>query len=1028
MTTDIMKIGFVDFSDWDYHATSPYSIPMGGSQSAMCYLAAVLAKLGHEVYLFNNTSTPGNWGGVECVAISATSARLLRPLDALVVLNIAGKGVQLRRMLSPQGMLVLWTQQVPTIGTMRPLAEREERSAYDGFVFVSEWQRDRFAEEYQIDMSRSTVLRNAIAPAFQNLFAQTPILPQKTFPPVLAYTSTPFRGLDILIDIFPQIRQAHPGTILKVFSSKKVYMVDEGLDRHTYGALYQKCQQTEGVEYIGSLPQPELARELQQATLLAYPNTFQETSCIAVMEAMASGCTVVTSDLAALPETAAGFGRLVSVAGAQEFSDVFNWQFAQRADWQAYKPRFVEATVKLLDEYKNGQMAEQHLRQMVDYTNHHCTWAVRGQEWAEWLQGLSLWNQALSSVKAGNLAQAITACQQAIKIQPQTAKPYYTMAKFLLAQRQIDAAQRAYNKALEIDPNCDKKDPAAAEFHFALAKALAERKQLTEAIASFQRVLQLQPNYAEAWGNLGVIYRQQDKLEEGLAAIKKAIALNPNKPLSHFTSGNILADLGRYAEAVLSYHKAINIQPDLVSAHINLGSVLQQLERWDEAAASFRRAIELEPTDAQSYLNLVNPLGIQGDLKAAIDCVEKALAIEPNIANPYLPKPRAQQPRTANQLLSEKVCYSTRELAASRSDIQYIEIYPSSEVVLPSPQTVSSTIHTQLQISQGTTANAFVTVIPDGIAWGDSGCGVVITPDNHLLADISNGEGKVALFFGLAQMSEPLKIDGTVAFLSLQAGFFYYHWMVEVLPRLELLRRAGFPWDSIDLFVVNDIRYPFQMETLKLCGIPPEKIITSQRQPHIQAKRLLAPSLPANLPKWLGNYLDGPPQWACQFLRQQFLGNHVTSRSNLPQLLYLNRQKALHRRVVNEDEVIDFLAQFGFENIDLESLSVREQAMMLAGAKVIVAPHGGGLTNLVFCEPGTKVIEIFSPRYALGCYRTIAHHMNLDYYYLQGSTLEEYLTYTEQKLKDLPSQEVFKDMFVNIDALKNTLALAGVTN
>lgn len=1027
MTTDSMKIGFVDFSDWDYHAASPYSIPMGGSQSAMCYLASVLAKLGHEVYLFNNTSTPGNWAGVECVAISATSARLLRPLDALVVLNIAGKGAQLRRMLSPQGMLVLWTQQVPTLGTMRPLAEREERSAYDGFVFVSEWQRDRFAAEYQIDMSRSTVLRNAIAPAFQNLFAQTPILPQKTSPPVLAYTSTPFRGLDILIDIFPQIRRAHPGTILKVFSSKKVYMVDEGLDRHTYGALYQKCQQTEGVEYIGSLPQPELARELQQATLLAYANTFQETSCIAVMEAMASGCTVVTSDLAALPETAAGFGRLVSVAGAQEFSDVFNWQFAQRADWQAYKTRFVAATVQLLDEYKNGQMTEQHLRRMVDYTHHHCTWEVRGREWAEWLQGLPLWNQVVLGVKTGNFAPAITACQQAIKIQPEAAKPYFNMAKLLLAQSQIDAAWRAYNKAIEIDPNCDNQDPAAAEFHFALATAFADRKELASAAASFERVLRLQPNYAEAWANLGVIYRKQDKLEEGLAALAKAIALNPNKPLSHFTSGNILADLGRYAEAVLYYQKAIDIQPDLVSAHINLGSVFHQLERWDDAAASFRRAMALEPTDAQSYLHLVNPLGIQGDLKVAIDCMEKALAIEPNLAQPYLPQPTSQPPRITTQLLSERVCYSTRELAASRSDIQYIEIYPSQEVFLPAPKTVNSAIHSKLQISQGTSANAFVTVIPDGIAWGDPGCGVVITPDNHLLADISNGEGKVALFFGLAQMSEPLKLDGKVAFLSLQAGFYYYHWMVEVLPRLELLRCAGLSWDSIDLFVFNDIRHPFQIETLKLCGIPPEKIITSQTQPHIQARRLLVPSLPANLPKWLGNYLDGPPQWACEFLRRQFLDNS-SSGANLPDRLYLNRRKALHRRVVNEDEVIEFLARFGFENIELESLSVREQAMMLARAKVIVAPHGGGLTNLVFCEPGTKVIEIFSPRYALGCYRTIAHHMNLDYYYLQGSTLEEYLTYTEQKLKTLPSQEVFKDMFVNIDALKNTLALAGVTN
>jgi len=219
------------------------------------------------------------------------------------------------------------------------------------------------------------VLRNAIAPTFAGLFAEGEcITVQKTMPPVLAYTSTPFRGLDLLIAAFPQIRAAVPDARLRVFSSMRVYQSSAAEDEKAFGALYRRCRETEGVEYIGSLQQPELARELRKVAVLAYPNTFPETSCIGVMEALAAGCSVVTSRLGALPETGAGFARLISTGQSRE----------------SYVNEFVGQSMHILREpiERAGEL-ESALRRQVTHLNQACTWPQRAREWSEWLHDLA---------------------------------------------------------------------------------------------------------------------------------------------------------------------------------------------------------------------------------------------------------------------------------------------------------------------------------------------------------------------------------------------------------------------------------------------------------------------------------------------------------------------------------------------------------------------------------------------------------------------------------------------------------------
>lgn len=368
-----MRIAFGDFSGWDFHAQSVETMPLGGSQSAACYLAQALARSGHAVFFFTMTSAPGTYEGVVCLSWSTTPLDRLRALnlDAFVCILAPGNGTLLREMLDARTRLILWTQHRFDQAAMQPLAQLVERDSYDAFVFVSDWHREEFLTHFVLPRERTTVLRNAAAPTFLDvLTANEPILAQKSVPPVLAYTSTPFRGLDLLLEAFPVIRAHVPEVRLRVYSSMRVYQLAHESDAQQYGALYARCRQTPGIEYIGSLAQPALAREMRGVTALVYPNTFAETSCISALEAMAAGCRVITSALGALPETCAGFAELIPVGPIRV----------------AYLEDFVERTVAVLRAVACAEPAvEMLLRRQVQYIRENATWDSRASLWCDWL-------------------------------------------------------------------------------------------------------------------------------------------------------------------------------------------------------------------------------------------------------------------------------------------------------------------------------------------------------------------------------------------------------------------------------------------------------------------------------------------------------------------------------------------------------------------------------------------------------------------------------------------------------------------
>lgn len=264
--------------------------------------------------------------------------------------------------------------------------------------------------------------------------------------------------------------------------------------------------------------------------------------------------------------------------------------------------------------------------------------------------------------------------------------------------------------------------------------------------------------------------------------------------------------------------------------------------------------------------------------------------------------------------------------------------------------------------------------LPGGKVWGNTG--TVLTDDNIMMADVSNeyvNHPSNHSLFRQWKWKKPVIRKGKIAVIATTGATVYYHWLLQHLPRIHLLQCTG-ALNDIDGFIVNYTGLPFQSDTLQAVGLPMEKIIRSNtRDFFVQAGSLVVPSLPFHPFSF-----DNVSSWACQFLRNTFLENDREPAAR--QHFYISRGKSQGRRLVNEQALLPLLKDAGFQIIELDHLSVREQAQLFSQAKMIIAPHGGALANMVFCNPQTKVVDILNEKWINPCFWDLANKLEIDYH------------------------------------------------
>ncbi|MCL2934819.1 MAG: tetratricopeptide repeat protein, partial [Trichodesmium sp. MAG_R03] len=398
------------------------------------------------------------------------------------------------------------------------------------------------------------------------------------------------------------------------------------------------------------------------------------------------------------------------------------------------------------------------------------------------------------------------------------------------------------------------------------------------------------------------------------------------------------------------------------------GSLCQQEGQLEEAVFYYQQALNENPNLQQVHYNLGIVFYHQGDLLEAYQSYKKAIALQPSETERFV----AQLPCVRAWVVPQKNSgMINNTIAIINQDNQLVKELPQSE-----PGQLSG--------------------------W-------------------QNCDGNKQGILELEELPELEKINGKVAVLSGLYDHVYFHWMVDILPRLEILKIHGINLEEIDRFLVNSYQQPFQRESLKILGIPQQKIILSDRHPYIQAKQFIVPSFPGDV----GSVIS----WGLEFHRRVFFKrikqeNYTENQpsSFYPERIYISRNNSRYRRVFNEEEVLFKLSQLGFVCLQPESMTLTEKIAIFVHAKVIIADHGSVLTNIMFSPPGTQVIELVSPNYIRNYYSVISQQLGLEHYYLKG---EDFGCAPIRQL--MYQNPLTEDIIVNLNYLKKVLKVVSIT-
>jgi len=271
-------------------------------------------------------------------------------------------------------------------------------------------------------------------------------------------------------------------------------------------------------------------------------------------------------------------------------------------------------------------------------------------------------------------------------------------------------------------------------------------------------------------------------------------------------------------------------------------------------------------------------------------------------------------------------------------------------------------------------------------AYINIGLGTVCTKDFRAIVD-SGMQYRVTIarwrlgYFDRLKLLWAKHLPITAVYIFSLSAENFWHFLYDCVPRIYSAILAR-PEQTLTVLVPDSL--PDSFRELLDCVLPDNfQTIYVPKGSWVKVDRLVMPSYVSRcengfLPSQYYEYIR-----SCVFKKY-----NLTPIENPTERIYISRTHAKHRRILNEDQIIQYLANYGFKPVVLEKMSFREQVELFTKAEIIVAPHGAGLATTLFSGK-IKILVLYPESFPTPFFFTQFKGLGQEHYFIVHDQFDE---------------------------------------